>query len=59
MVVVGNIQKVIFDVVSPNEWYHRMFFPLPPAIHFEQRCFFTPTMVEVPQDLKPFLSNQN
>ena len=44
-------------MVSPNS--QNVYF------HYDQQCilnknaFFTPKMVEVPQDLKPFLSNRN
>ena len=63
IVIVDNTQRAIFDVqtqkymVSPNS--QNVYF------HYDQQCilnknaFFTPKMVEVPQDLKPFLSNRN
>ena len=63
IVIAGNTQRTIFDVqtqkytVSSNSQNV--------CFHYHQQCilikdaFFTPTMVEVPQDLKPFLSNRN
>ena len=45
-----------------NIWYHQIHKIF---IYYHQQCilnkdaFFTPTMVEFPQDLKPFLSNRS
>ena len=63
IVIVDNTQRAIFDVqtqkymVSPNS--QNVYFRYDQQCILNKNAFFTPKMVEVPQDLKPFLSNRN
>ena len=62
MVVVGNSQRAIFDVQIQK--YIASSNPENAYFHYQQQyilnkdVFFTPTMIEIPQVLKPFLSNR-
>ena len=44
-------------MISPNS--QNFYFQYDQQSILKKDTFFTPTMVEVPQDLKPFLSNRN